>query len=197
MKFLKSAKNIIAIAVICALVLGYYVYLTNKTADKNTNKKVTKQDELLALDLDGDGYPQNPEEVVKLYSQMIQQIYNRKLSGKDLSQMVTQSRKMFDEELAKANEQNDQVKALNEEIKKHNKDTDLISNFSVSEGSQVVYGQVDGKECAQVEILYNIKFKSGRVKIPELYILRKDKNGLWKILGWKSQQESKTTQESK
>ena len=52
------------------------------------------------------------------------------------------------------------------------------------ETNEVTYKTVNGQECAYVDVSYFVQEKKNANKASQTYVLRKDANGNWKILGF-------------
>lgn len=192
---MNNNKKIIIIALLCALVLGYYTYLTNKTnTGRTTTNRENEYNRLIEYDFASD-YPNEPREVIEMYSDMMYLAYNDKLEGDDLKKMNHQMRELCDEELLsqQGNSEEEQLALFAEDIKKHDSDLDKISSYKLAGISQVEYGEVEGDQCALIQATYSISFynpdegKKGFNKITENYVLRQNENKEWKILGWQSE----------
>ena len=180
----KNARTIIIVAVMCLLVTGYYAYLSDKTAKDKQNQQLTEKEELLIYDLDND-YPHSPRDVVKLYSRMMCCVYNERLQDEDLDAMVEQMRKLYATELVSdaSNTKENQISSLTKEIQEF-EDNDKITNYVLSEVSQVEYGTVEGNYSALVDATYTLRKGNQYPKILNSYVLVQDEQENWKILGW-------------
>ena len=180
----KTIRTVVIVAIMCLLVISYYAYLSDKTAKDKQNQQLTEKEELLLYDLDND-YPHSPRDVVKLYSRMMTCVYNERLQDEDLDAMVEQMRKLYAEELVSDadNTKENQISKLSDEIKEF-VDQDKITNYVLSEVSQVEYGTVDGNYSALVDATYTLRKENRYPKILNSYVLIQDEQENWKILGW-------------
>ena len=187
----KTVKVVIVVAIMCILVIGYYAYLSEKTARDKRNKTLTEKQQLLTQDLDNE-YPHSPRDVVQMFSKMTSCVYNERLENEDLENMVAQMRKMYAQALVTDanNTQEKQVAKLKEEMEQYEAN-DKITNYVLSEVSQVEYDTVEGQECALVDAVYTVRQGNKYPKVARSYVLVKEENDRWKILGWK---ESTTTE---
>lgn len=193
----KNAKTVILVVILCALVLGYYTYLSNKHAKERQDYKLTQTQELLTYDLKND-YPHSPRDVVKLYNRMLSCIYEKKLSGKDLDKMVDQMRRLYSDKLLNDSEntKEKQLAALEKELETHKKEDYKITNCILSEASQVEYGNVGEDKCAVVDATYTIREKNDFNKSSQSYILVQDEDKNWKILGWEDTKKESNTEKN-
>lgn len=181
----KTIRTIIIVVLMCILVLGYYAYLSDKNARKQQAEQLTEKDELLLYDLDKD-YPYAPTDVVKLYSRMISCVYNERLEGKDLKEMVAQMRRLYADEFANesGNAEENQIANLEKELSGYGDKDHKFTNYTIAEMSQIEYGEVDGKKTALVDAVYTIRLDNEYSKESQVYVLIQDKDENWKILGW-------------
>ncbi|MBR1742361.1 MAG: hypothetical protein IJ733_10955 [Lachnospiraceae bacterium] len=171
-----------AILVAAALILGVFFMMNNRG-------KSTKADEVEILqerDLEN-AYPETPTEVVKLYWRFNKYMYNKKASDEDLTKLMKQLRKLYDEEML-AEEKNSEEKMLETFKKdKENRGGETIVSAVVEKYDSVkVEKGKDKKRYATVVVAVHTK-KSGKSStFFESFMCRRDENKRWKILGWKS-----------
>lgn len=184
----KKNANIIKIVIIgvvlAALIVGYYYYLNQK--EKKTaesNPKVTKVDEVLSRNLENN-YPPTPKEVIKYYSELTRCFYNEKYSQEQLIQLADKARELYDEKLLENNEREEYISSLQKEIEDYKKDERVIYSYSVSASTDVYEFSQDGYDWARLHCIYTLRKGSSYVNVNEVFLLRKDENGHWKIFGW-------------
>lgn len=183
-----SLKNIICIIILIALIVGCYVYWS-PTKTKNEvlaqKEKKTQFELLLNKDLDL-AYPATPREVIRLYSKMIKCFYNEDLSQEQINQLMNEFRKLFDEELLKENKLDAHTGSLQNEIKDYKKQKMTLTSYIIEYDSKVKYKTIQDTEYATILAYYQLSQKSKKLRTYEQFVLRKDKNDKWKILGWKA-----------
>mgnify|MGYP001133620761 FL=1 len=64
----------------------------------------------------------------------------------------------------------------------YEEDNKSISQTDVCDSNDVVYQTVDGRECAYVTASYFMNENNSFDRTNEMYVLRKDDDGDWKIL---------------
>ena len=79
---------------------------------------------------------------------------------------------------------------LKQEIKTYKSKKRTITNIIYDKSTEVVYSTVDDVQTASLNCTYYIQTGNRLVTSTETYILRKDENGNWKILGWKLEEPS-------
>ena len=160
-----KAKTAIIIVVLAALIGGYYFYLSNKTETPKETKVSAVQDVILR-DLDKN-YPPTPKEVVKYYSELSKCLYNEKYSTEEFEQMGDQY-----------------LMDLNSAISDFREQDYSITTFTPSQSTDVEESVVKGRECAKLYCTYTIKSGASYSTSLEVFELRKDQAGHWKILGF-------------
>ncbi|MCD7826785.1 MAG: hypothetical protein LUH14_12650 [Clostridiaceae bacterium] len=179
-----------AIIVLAVLVLAGYI-LINRQAEQKAQEEVlpdTEIGKLLAKDLDSK-YPGTPTEVVKLYWRMNCCIYNEDLSDEDFDALLTQMRKLYDDELLAETKNSFDTMSENLKKDKEEREDQTFSAYVVQKNSTVEVETLDDRECATVISSILLKAKNETTKVYEKFTCRKDSDGKWKILGWQESDE--------
>ncbi len=178
-------RTTVIVVIMVVLVLGYYAYISNRKAIELQNTKVSEADRLILEDIENN-YPKKPRDVVKLHIRMLQQIYAADLSDDKLSKMVDQMRSLYDDRLLnnQGNSKEEQLSSIKAELESHKDKKYKITNYDIDEESQTLYSKVDGEEVANLYATYTILDDKATYKQIYLYVLVKDKEGHFKILGW-------------
>ena len=168
-----------------ALVVGYWMYLSNRDTATPAEQQTEVSDigKLAARNLDTD-YPNTPRKVVDFYSQITKSLYSEELSEQELQKLCEQSMKLFDAELLNANPEEtflDNTKAAIEEYRKIER---IVTDYTLEASSDVDYYTEGGQEYAALSVKYFLRDKDGYGKTYEDFLLRKDEDGRWKIVGW-------------
>lgn len=180
----KLAINGTVILLMVAAMITYYYYLSNRDKVKEENNpKLTAVQEVLLRDLERN-YPQTPKEVIRYYSELTKCFYNEDYSSEELEGMAEKARNMYDEELLANNEWGEYIIQLKTEVDSYKGQKLTVSSYSVSSSTDVEYYSNDDRECARVRCTYLLKQNSVKSSVEEIFILRKDEDGHWKILGW-------------
>ena len=182
----KYIKYIVIGVILVALLVGIFLHLSKKpTSGGEENITLTEADKLIAKDLDLN-YPKSPRAVVKYYSEILECMVNDKVEEEDLKKLMEQARKLYDEDLLANNEEDDQWKRMVSELTGYDSADIYISKWEISTSSDVEYAEMDGREWASVHAVYTLKeFDSATYNnTSEVYLLRKDSEGKWKIYGW-------------
>jgi len=165
--------------------LGYYTYLHNNTAGNQEVPEKSEKESLLNYDFEND-YPKTVRETVKLHCRYLKCAYNNEFSEEELFTVNQQMRKLFDAELIEHNPEDEQLQKLKEEIQLYVDNKRKFISYSLAEASQIQYNTEEGADYAKIKVTIVLKLESAIVSGEEEYILRKDADGKWKILGWQA-----------
>ena len=180
---MKSLKGIVIIVICAALCLGYYYYLSHRSPAEEL--ALTELQQVENKDLDR-SYPTTPREVVQFYNRILLCLYNQDLEIDDIEVLAGQAQILMDEELLEQNPADMYIFSLRDELEEYEEDGKQILSTTISSSREVEYKTVNGDECAYVDSTYYIKGKKDSGRAKQTYILRKDENGRWKILGYYS-----------
>ena len=186
-----GTKGLIIVIVLVLLVIGYYFYLSNREVEpKEEDVKLTEVQELLLRDLDRN-YPPTPKEVVKYYFQITKCLYNEELSEEDVEALALKLAEMFDDDLAANQVEEEYFAKLKNEIMAF-KNGNMILNYSTSTSTDVDYYNEDGREWARLYGTFYLSVNKKMSSLEEVFILRKDDDGHWKLYGWETVSEEQT-----
>lgn len=163
--------------------LVYYTYLNDRARNRQEEEQSSETQQLLEYDFAND-YPKTVRETVKLHCNYLKNAYNDKFTEDELFTVNKQIRQLFDDELLAINTEDKQLKGLKDEIQLYKDNKQKFVSFALAEGSQVQYNTEDSVEYAKIKVSLIIKVGSASASVDEEYILRKDSEGKWKILGW-------------
>ncbi len=171
------------ISIIAVIVVLIFVNQNKQKKEENvkTREKMTEIEQMLALDLDSD-YPKTPREVAKLHGDMTRLLYSG-LDDGQIKQLALKIRELCDEEFLERNPEEQYLTDLYTDIslwKEFGRHIEL--SLVVHEDKEEFY-EKDGRSYATAFVSFTIQEKA---KTSELrrYIMRKDDQGRWKILGW-------------
>ena len=181
---MKNVRVIIVGLVCIGLIIGYYVYLSNRndSEDVKTSDDRTEVEKIIEdSDLEDD-YPKTPRTVVKLYNRITSSYYKEEYTDKQFLKLGDLQRGLLDEELLSNNDRDVFFNNLRLEIKQYQDNKRTIESWTVSSTNDVIYKVIDKRECAYVTSSYFIKEGSSYKKTYQRYVLRKGDNEQWKIL---------------
>ena len=179
----RAIKGILIGLVLIALVVGYYFYLSNrkpKEAAEDTETTVSAVQKLLLKNIDDD-YPPTPREVLKLYSDITVCFYSEDYTDEELTQLALQIEKLYDEELIANNTPDQYQKNLDKNLR--------VTSYSVASATDVDYFDAGGRSWARLSCTYTIRSGKEAGLAREIFLLRKDDMGHWKIYGWEAAKE--------
>lgn len=179
-------KTVIVMAFLALVIVAFYFIVSRKSApdDDNSTENKTEVQKLLDKDINAN-FPGSPRETLKLYSRIIKCLYNEDMSDEQLKNMASQIRVLFDDELLKNNPEEEYMDRLKKEIAAYKKVNKIILSYVIQNYSAIEFNTVDDIEYATILANYTVKKKNDFSQTIEEFMLRKDENGNWKILGWK------------
>lgn len=179
-----AIKASILIVVMMALIIGYYYYLSNREkAKKEETKELTVAQELIARDLTRN-YPPTVREVIRFYSEITKCFYNEEYDSDELELLAAQARRLYDDELNENNEWGAYIIGLKEDISYFEENSIRITSYSVPASTDVDFFEDSGYEFARFYCTYYLASGSSKQTVEEVYLLRKDEAGHWRIYGW-------------
>ncbi len=172
-------------------IVAIYFRLSTSTKpiiEKSSSNK-TELELLLTKDFEED-YPSSPREVIKLYTRIIKYFYNENLTDEQVNQLAKQICNLYDEELLANNSYEDYLLELKVEITEYKSAKRNVMNEIIEDSNNVKYWTKEDREYASLIAGYTIKEKDSYSKLYEDFILRKDEQENWKILGWKASEKT-------
>ena len=187
----EGKKGFIIIGILILLIVGYYYYLSNRQTQPQEEVTVSKVQDLLLHDLERN-YPPSPKEVVKYYFEITKCLYTEKLSNEDVEALAFKLEEIFDEELRAYQVKEEYLLNLKSEIAAFQESKSLILNYSTSSSTDVDYFTEDGYEFARLYGTFYLQVQKNLRSLENVFLLRKDENGHWKIYGWEQVEEQET-----
>lgn len=185
MKKFKLSTSIIIIVVSVALIVGVFWFVLNRNAkdDEPTDVQISAVQNVLLRNMEND-YPPTPKEVLKYYSDITQCFYAGGYTDEELEQLALRAWELYDEDLQANQNYAMYLEDLKAEIESYKEKDWTISSYSTSASTDVEEFERDGDEWAQLYAFYNVRQSTQIVKVTELFLMRKDEAGHWKIYGW-------------
>lgn len=179
-----SVRITVAVIILIMLVVGYYTYLANRTRNEREDKySLTTVEEVLSRDLAVD-YPPTPKEVMRYYNEIMRCFYNEECTEEEIEKLGMKARELYDEDLLRENELESYMSNLKTEIARYREKKSKITSFSVSSSTDVDLFTEDGYSFARIRCGYNVMENKMNKPVSQVYLLRKDDEGHWKIYGW-------------
>ena len=175
--------SIFLILLMCIIVGGYYM-LTRRPV-KNTQEEAESSvvGTLLAQNYKNN-YPPTPKEVLKQYSEITKAFYNETYTEEELIALAKKIQELYDQELIDNEPEDLYLRALKAEIATFKDQNIVISSYATSASTDVDYFTQDGFQWARLQCAFNIRQGTQMGAIREVFLLRKDGDGHWKIYGW-------------
>lgn len=186
MKRFKGTKGAIVLLLLFFMLIAYYFYLSNRNrgvVEEESNVEATRVQDILIQDLERN-YPATPKEVIKYYSEITQCVYNEEYTEEELERLSNRALELYDSELANMKSKEAYLKDLKADVSKFKQEKIVVSSYRVSNSTDVKYFTVSGRECAGLYCTYTLRKGTSLEYTQEVFILRKDEVGHWKILGW-------------
>ena len=183
MKKAQGTKGLIIVIILILLVVGYYYYLANRPVEETEEVTISEAQDLLLRDLDRN-YPPSPKEVLKYFFEITTCLYNEKLSEEDVNALALKVQELFDDELIANNPQEEYLTELKSEIASFQTSNSQILNYSTSSSVDVDYFEEDGCSFARIYGTYYLQVQKNLKSLEEVFLLRKDEEGHWKLYGW-------------
>ena len=182
-----NIKGIVVVIILAVLVLVYYYHLSNKQAPPSEDEYVqsTAVQEVLGRNLIVN-YPPTPKEVVRYYSEISKCFYNEEYTEEELEELAKQAQGLYDDDLIANKSWEQYLEDLRFDIQNFEQLNYTIESFSLSSSIDIENSKFkqDGYEWARVYCNYTLRQGTERFYTSEVFILRKDEDGHWKIFGW-------------
>lgn len=186
----KGANTFTILVFILVIVcLAVYVVISNRTKQTTSGDDASEVEKLLSYDFAED-YPKTVKETVRLHCRYMKCAYNNEFSEDELDKMNQQVRNLYDQELLDYNEESAQLDALKQDIQYYVDNKQKIVSYSFGEDSQIEYNTQDQVDYAKIKVKVMLRVDSAPGEAEEEFILRKNDEGQWKILGWQAVKES-------
>ncbi len=186
MKRFSGKKGFTILLFLACLIVGYYAYLSNRTATKEDSEAalLTEVDKVLSRNLETN-YPPTPRELVKYFSEITKCFYNEEYSEEKLVELADKIRLLYDDELVANQTEEDYIKQLKEDIEEFKENKRTIYSYEPSSSIDVDPFTENGYEWARLYCIYSVKEGAQIKKSNTQFLLRKDSEGHYKIYGWK------------
>ncbi len=175
--------GITVVAAVCVVLLcvGFY-FMKNSDGSQASKENLTVVQRINEKNLTDD-YPKTPRAVIKLYNQIITSYYSGNYTDDEFDKLIDQARMLFDQDLADNNSKDDYKKSVETSIADYKNRSFKIRQTNVCDSDDVKYLTDDsnGDKLAYVTASYFTEENKKFDKTYQMYVLRKDDNGDWKI----------------
>ena len=179
----KGPKSIAVLAVMVITVFALYYYLVNKVERFSPEVETTPVQDVLLRNLETD-YPATVREVIKYYNEIMKCYYSGNITDAEIQELADKSMQLYDAELVDYQSEEMYMLNLKAEIAGFATNETVLSHMALSSSTAVDYYTYQGRECAQIRCIAPMRQKTSLTTIKQVYVLRKDDTGKWKILGW-------------
>ena len=194
MKRFTGVKGTIILIVLIVGIVAYYGYLSNKTAElKESDSKITAVQNVLLRDMELN-YPPTVKEVIKYYSEITRCFYNEEYTEEELYDLAMKAMELYDHDLAANKTEEEYLIDLKSEIQTFKNNGYSISSYSTSSSTDVYDFEEDGFQFARLYCTYNVRMGTVIQPVEEIFLLRMDLEGHWKIYGWDAAENHKGLQ---
>lgn len=190
----KGPKSAAVLAVMVITVFALYYYLVNKVDRSSPEVETTAVQDVLLRNLETD-YPPTVREVIKYYNEIMNCYYKEKPTEEELKKLAEKAMELYDTELVNFQSEEQYLEDLKAEIDAYAATETVLSHVALSSSTAVDYYTYNGRECAQIRCIYTMRQKTQLMTIKEVYVLRRDDAGRWKILGWSPADDETETAE--
>lgn len=182
---MKILKITVIFALFAALIIGLYYYLSNirETSNSNNEVRATKVQEIINRNIEI-RYPPTPRELVRFFADITQCLYNENYSEQDFIALGEQLYRLYHDELKEINPWDLYLDDLRSDVNSHREEGFTVSSYHTSSTTDIEYSVLDGYEYANLHCMFNLRRGTDLFSIDHQFLLRKDENGRWKILGW-------------
>ena len=175
MKRFKGPKGTFCLFLIVVIILVVYYSISSRGKKQGEETaEVTAVQNVLLRNLERN-YPQTPKEVVKYYSEITKCFYNEEYTDEELVELAMKAKALYDEKY---------LIDLRSEITAFKESNSAISSYVLSASTDVEEFWEGGYECARLYCTYHVRTGTTMQYVEEVFILRKDAEGHWKIFGW-------------
>ena len=193
-------------AAVCVVLLcvGFY-FMKNSDGSQASKENLTVVQRINEKNLTDD-YPKTPRAVIKLYNQIITSYYSGNYTDDEFDKLIDQARMLFDQDLADNNSKDDYKKSVETSIADYKNRSFKIRQTNVrseerrvgkefrrvlfrsrqtnvcdSDDVKYLTDDSNGDKLAYVTASYFTEENKKFDKTYQMYVLRKDDNGDWKI----------------
>ena len=185
-------RNLITISVILvvivAVVLSAFIIVTRKhggTVASEDTLELTDVQKLAVADLEAN-YPASAPAVVDYYYRINKALFEYECTQDEIKQLAHQEWMLFDEELQELNPEKQLVNVTSAEVNQKRADGLTISSYVVPQAREIndTLITVNGKEVVNANVIVTMKKGQVRYSYYYTFVLRKDDDKRWKILGF-------------
>lgn len=184
MKRFTGVKGTLILVVLVIAMVAYYGYLSNKTAKQTEeDATLTKVQNVLLRDLELN-YPPTPKEVVKYFGEITLCLYDGACTESDIDKLAAKAIQLYDDELVEHNPWAEYLLNLQSEVADYGEKGMTITSYVPAGSTSVDFFTEDGYEWARIYCTFYVRDSKNSNAVNEIFLLRKNDEGRWKIYGW-------------
>lgn len=185
MKKFKGMQGMLVLVVLVCVVVGFYYYISNRAKAKAEEEgvTVTAVQEVLLRNLERN-YPPTPKEVVRYYAEITKCFYSEEYTDEELEELAFKIQELYDDELVAAKDNETYLRDLRDDIDNMKNDGYTITSYTTSASTDVFTFSEDGYDWARLYCTFYLRNGKNKISTQEVFVLRKDEAGHWKIYGW-------------
>lgn len=174
---------IVVVAIAAMVIVAFYMQTRRGETEAEPEVDVSKVMDILLRDIDK-SYPPTPKEVLKYYSEITCCFYDDSITEEQLEQLAKRSYLLYDDELKDNMPFDTYYENLKKDVIDFQAQKIVVSGYSVSAATDVERFNEDGFEWARLYAQYRLRQGTEYRYSNEVFILRKDNAGHWKIYGF-------------
>ena len=180
--------TIIFMVILVALIFGCFFLAQKKSKERAEEQakleaQQTEAEKLIMMDIE-QKYPVTAREVIKLYNRILQCVHNDDVTDAEVKALAGQMRCLFDDEFLQNNPYEQHVEMLILEVAEYDMLDRTIPRCEIESADSMAEWKNDKGSFASLNVAYTLKEAEQFGQVSEKFLLRKQENGRWKILGW-------------
>ncbi len=181
-------STIIFLVILVAVIFGCF-FLAKKKSNERAEEQAqieaqqTEAEKLIMMDIE-QKYPVTVREVLKLYNRILQCVHNEDVSDAEVKALAGQLRILFDDEFLQNNPYDQHVDSLILEVAEYDMLDRTITNCEIESAKSLSEWTNEQGNFASLCVTYTIMEAKSPGRISEKFLLRKQEDGRWKIVGW-------------
>ena len=181
-----TVQTIITMIILGGLVFSTFMYFSNREDKEKTEVKVelTEVEKILDQDLTKE-YPPTAREVIKRYSRIVKCIHSEEVSEEEIIQLGDMVLSLYTDELKENNPREEYMEQLLEEVKEYRSFKKTVISYAIDSGENTITWTEDGVEYARLLATFTTQDDTGFNRVYEEFVLKKENQNQWKILGWR------------
>lgn len=183
-----TLSTIIFLVVLVALIFGCFFLAQKKSKERAEEQaqieaQQTEAEKLIMMDIE-QRYPVTVREVLKLYNRILQCVHNEEVSDAEVKALAGQLRCLFDDEFLQNNPYDQHVESLILEVAEYDMLDRTIAKCEIESAKSLSEWTNELGSFASLNVTYTIMEAKNPGRVNEKFLLRKQEDGRWKIVGW-------------